>query len=884
MNGQATKGSFWELINDKKIEIPKYQREYAQGRDNRRAEGIRTGLVNALYEALDKYTPLELDFIFGSKKDTDNEKEDCSNDKFRPVDGQQRLTILYLLHWYIFQCAEDTDALKVLHNNFSYATRTTSRIFCEKICENLLSTNLGKDQISAQLKDMPWFTGAMGHDPTVKSMLVVIDCIHNKFKNADFTPFAEKLKNKDCPITFYYYDLSEYDPNKPDTPFNVRDLYIKMNARGLALTDFEIFKAELQKTVPQGQGFDLLKSYFNKENETDTPTERVRLIGKFNNEYTNFFFNLINDGKTESDKFDQAMMNFINEIIRADFFCAASKAGVSQKIYRNHNTVVKELSGKDLYNFIKDSGKLLVDGYVDGNGKKDKPDNPYTKFGFTYSDAQGAFTASLKRIVKLLGLFTYEGNNKGAILAKKGNIGYNLFADLFKGDQKKSSGMAVDPLDNNTLPFGDFVARNALYAYLEEFDIPQENNTQNYDDWNRFVWKMVKNTDFKGFDEAVETLRGLREICTKLSGKSLFDVLSNIEKDDAGYKFNGTYVPMGSSARLHFDEELLKAKLIVSDPNWKDAIKDAENHFNSDGEIWFLLDLAKVKENKDNDDNAEDDVMNIDGEGYSLNMFKKAFSIAKNIFNSSKKLNIDTTPFERALLAVGAHNSQFTDIDHLIPMSGSAAGTKKFVDKDFSNHLSHRYAEGREGVDNQNRYNVTLALLRTMVKNLDPQNEDDIKHWLDSYINNASSGDYFKDLSDWKKILLEHDLFDRTIGGFKFRNCFEPGAWGDDPTAIAIYNTQNKRINSGELHSFALACLIENSKQGSIVQYVSSQLDNYLENDFPNRYFIVKDSTGKEVKVGYLNSKFVMVKAGGMPQDINGTLENVEEICKQLGI
>lgn len=272
MNGQATKGSFWELIDGKKIEIPKYQREYAQGRNNRSAEGIRTGLVNALYDALDKNTPLELDFIFGGNED-DNDKENNNNDKFHPVDGQQRLTILYLLHWYIFQRAGDESALSTLHNKFSYATRTTSRTFCENICGKLdLKFDSNEEDISAQLRNMSWFTGAMGHDPTVKSMLVVIDCIHNKFKDADFNEFAGKLQG-DCPITFYYYDLSEYDPNKPDTPFNVRDLYIKMNARGLALTDFEIFKAELQKTVQGQDGFDLLRAHLGKN---DSPEKRVK--------------------------------------------------------------------------------------------------------------------------------------------------------------------------------------------------------------------------------------------------------------------------------------------------------------------------------------------------------------------------------------------------------------------------------------------------------------------------------------------------------------------------------------------------------------------------------------------------------------------------------
>lgn len=865
MNGQATKGSFWELIDGKKIEIPKYQREYAQGRNNRSAEGIRTGLVNALYDALDKNTPLELDFIFGGNED-DNDKENNNNDKFHPVDGQQRLTILYLLHWYIFQRAGDESALSTLHDNFSYATRTTSRSFCENICKPTLSLNWSGGNISAQLRNMPWFTGAMGHDPTVKSMLVVIDCIHNKFKDADFNEFAKKLKG-DCPITFYYYDLSG-----ASTTFNVRDLYIKMNARGLALTDFEIFKAELQKTVQDG--FDLLKSFFEKEMIADSSENRVKLIGKFNNEYTNFFFNLINDNvngnrDTESDKFDQAMMNFINEIVRADFFCAASEKGVPQKTYRAHNNVVKGMSGKELYNFIRDSGKLLIDGYVDENGKRK---NPYIDLGDEkaknefYSEIQKAFTNSIERIIDLCNLFSK--NSDDSIFKKDidRKIGYALFDELFRGDQKTSTGLAVDPLDNDnkTLSLGDFVARNALYAFLEKFkdNLNDARIKAYYDDWNRFVWKLVKNTDFGNFDEAVDTLRGLRKICKGINtSNSVSDVISN-----------SANVTMGSSARLHFDEELLKSKFIVNDHTnqWKGAIIDAENYFNSDGEIWFLLDLAKTPS------------------GYSyLNRFKKAVSIAIKIFKNEKKLQSDSLSllFERALLAVGAYDNAFSGIDHLVTMSGIATNTKKFVGTDFSKHLSHSYAASGEDTDNRKRYDVTLALLRAMVDapDFDPQNENDIETWLNDYLSGAKSGSNYNNLPDWKKLLLKYDLFGKTVGGFTFSNCLEPGAWTDDPTAIAIYNTTNKRINSAELHSFALACLI---KDKIPVGYQLSQLNNYIENGFPNRYFTIKVSNGEEHRVAYYKGKYILDDVNTEIGDtIKDTIEDVcNELCNRLGI
>ena len=147
MNNQAKNSSFWQLISNKQIEIPNYQREYAQGRNNNRAEGIRKGLVEALYSALENNSPLELDFIFGGKEDNNND------DEFHPVDGQQRLTILYLLHWYIFQRTNDETALNTLKDHFSYATRTTARTFCEKICDGGLSLNWNEDTLSVQLKD-----------------------------------------------------------------------------------------------------------------------------------------------------------------------------------------------------------------------------------------------------------------------------------------------------------------------------------------------------------------------------------------------------------------------------------------------------------------------------------------------------------------------------------------------------------------------------------------------------------------------------------------------------------------------------------------------------------------------------------------------------------
>ena len=68
-------------------------------------------------------------------------------------------------------------------------------------------------------------------------MLVVLDAIHNKFYAVN--NLWGKLKEK--AITFYF--LAIKDMGLTD------ELYIKMNSRGKPLTQFEHFKAELERKI-----------------------------------------------------------------------------------------------------------------------------------------------------------------------------------------------------------------------------------------------------------------------------------------------------------------------------------------------------------------------------------------------------------------------------------------------------------------------------------------------------------------------------------------------------------------------------------------------------------------------------------------------------------
>jgi len=210
-----------DILSNKKlkISIPIIQRDYAQGRKD--AATIRDKFLDEIFNRLNKEENLFLDFIYGSIED----------DKFIPIDGQQRLTTLFLLHLYFAKKErKDCEYLK----GFTYETRSSSREFCEKLVDAVI--DFSKDEISADIKNCSWFMPFWENDPTVKSMLVMLDAIHDKFKNSTF---YDRLEN----IKFSFLELKEFGLTD--------DLYIKMNARGKPLSEFENFKAEFEKELSQ---------------------------------------------------------------------------------------------------------------------------------------------------------------------------------------------------------------------------------------------------------------------------------------------------------------------------------------------------------------------------------------------------------------------------------------------------------------------------------------------------------------------------------------------------------------------------------------------------------------------------------------------------------
>ena len=287
-----------------KIEIPIIQRDYAQGRTNEDVNRIRERFLDALFQAIIEDRNITLDFVYGDV---------CTDGVLTPLDGQQRLTTLFLLHWYIAKKENIELAEYNFLNNFSYATRFSSRDFCQELVK--YSPNFSNDELSVAIKDQAWYPYEWKNDPTIQSMLVMIDAIHKKFSNKAGL-WQSLVTNKN--ISFYFLPLSEMGLTD--------DLYIKMNSRGKPLTHFEHFKAEFEEII---------------KNTSEELSKQIN--HKFDIEWTDMLFPFRGDNNIIDDEF-MRYFHFISDIIsyKAGVPIEKDEFKLAQILYSSENKNAKE--------------------------------------------------------------------------------------------------------------------------------------------------------------------------------------------------------------------------------------------------------------------------------------------------------------------------------------------------------------------------------------------------------------------------------------------------------------------------------------------------------------------------------------------------------------
>lgn len=239
-NNQEKPISFLDFLRKadiKEVQIPHIQRDYVQGGMDDKTKDIRAGFLDALKRAVTGDSQkVSLDFIYGTNQDG----------FFLPLDGQQRLTTLFLLHWYGAVTkleGEERDKIIETLKKFSYQTRLSSRDFCDLLPrrEEIISTmaDLSADQNPSDvITGDPGYSRFWRYDPTVDSMLNMLDAMHEKFHDVDDATWRGFFESNDR-VSFFETPLT--NSQSPD------DLYVKMNARGKHLTHFENIKAQLQQ-------------------------------------------------------------------------------------------------------------------------------------------------------------------------------------------------------------------------------------------------------------------------------------------------------------------------------------------------------------------------------------------------------------------------------------------------------------------------------------------------------------------------------------------------------------------------------------------------------------------------------------------------------------
>lgn len=244
--------TFSRLLDEAKgIVIPKVQRDYVYGRrEDEKVRQIRNDMLDKILgAAVDGRTEI-LDFVYGASQ----VKENKVSAGFIPLDGQQRLTTLFLLLFYASLIAEvPEDQIRKLLG-FRYETRQSATQFTIVLLESLRPKLIksycpGLNRVKDLIINEPEFVNSFGEDPTVVSMLNVLEVIEEKclaLGAQNLNPSLWTRLHDSDSVMFYRLSLEEFGLTD--------DLFIKMNARGKKLTPFEIAKSEIMAVIRERIG------------------------------------------------------------------------------------------------------------------------------------------------------------------------------------------------------------------------------------------------------------------------------------------------------------------------------------------------------------------------------------------------------------------------------------------------------------------------------------------------------------------------------------------------------------------------------------------------------------------------------------------------------
>lgn len=708
------------------VEIPMLQRDYAYGRiseSEKRAEFLRSIKGYLLSEN----TNHELDFVYGSVSAPKGAKT------LILLDGQQRITTLFLLHWYFAIANQKFPEFRTLLLNgdkskFTYNTRESSTEFCNalvSLCKKmkdekgtkkitnqeeqyyeyvkiLSSSNKlsDSDKISEKIRNEKWFFTHWNNDPTVINMLNMLDDIALNFPLEECDGVYDKLNKSgaDSSITFNLLPLDEFKLTD--------ELYIKMNSRGKPLTRFENLKSKLLKKYDeqkQSANYQKKLKEINAAENKGYASLRDYVGLMIDTRWTDMFWNFWLQTNLSPDSkplVDDMFLSFISNI--CIFYEDLRLLNGSLSMGRNSREEKEIESLMDTYNTIAYEKIIAIlqanDNYL------------------------------LYNIIDILNLLS-EQNEKNEWVLKR------YFAHtVYFFDEATTFKKIVEDYKGKDRNYEDKVMYFGYINYLLQFK-PAKNDT-NFIDWMRFVYDMCKNS--YTLSNTVYTfsncLAGINYLCAQNIYESL--PCKKIEE-------------IVTLDPCQLEEEILKAKLFKNS-KWRDVITYAlEKLRYFEGQIHYeLIDVNGITPN-DKDDESK------------ISAFVTYVNKVASVFNKPNGSAFDTD-LACALLAKG---------DYTTESKSSSSLFQNGKDRDIS---WLRYHKAEKNAIDKRKY-LTEVLNDADFDLAEPQDSlQTIAH------------KYSADIPEWRKIVIKN------LAKFE-ESCAELGDYKLGSKRLLRWNDANKK-------------------------------------------------------------------------------------------
>lgn len=599
---KGEKITFCELFNRvERVEIPIIQRDYAQGREDQHE--VRNLFLDALSTALTKNRAvsnqsLDLDFIYGSIE---------SDKSFSVLDGQQRLTTLFLLHWFLAvknNCTSEFRKHFTLNNKsrFSYKTRPSSAEFFDALTSDAnfedkfhQSERSNKLKISELISDCKWFFSSWKLDPTVQACLHMLDAIEQKFSSVETNLYQRLTETEISYITFQYLELQSFGLTD--------ELYIKMNARGKSLTSFEHFKAKLEQTI-KSYSSDWPIYQLDIKGFDDAPVDGYRyFIHKIDTDWADLFWpyrNIATKDNTDKDNtYDDELMNFIRLIILYQYLL-------------DNNITSNDFNKEDLSSLLGTGSKLL------------------TTTISQYDKLKCLNQAFIKKLINWLDIL-YKTNSEESFTTYLSNNKYYDENEVFK-----------KVLQNDT-DYKNKLRFFAFYSYLAKNEASL--NQTDLMEWTRVIYNLTENTIVDGTDIFYRTIQSISSLSD--IKQPILNILTSETKITG---FSGDQVL----------EEKIKAHLILKSGDWRDKVLEAEGNTFLNGQIGCLLNFSGILEYYRQHNNCDWDDS---GNSKFFEKFSHYFEAIKSVMSYrypeelDKKLSAEAIDFlwERAVLTKGIY-------------------------------------------------------------------------------------------------------------------------------------------------------------------------------------------------------------------------------------